>query len=255
MVVMRKIKMVVTDLDGTLLRRDKTISTYTVNVFRSLRERGILTVFASARPFDSSQPFRDVINPDADVVSGGCLVYVGTQLLRAHYLPMPQADKLLAELGAYPLITKVSARSFDKKYSSIPIEGRICVDFRAPVPDKLLHCSCRTDDEDFMQAIAMKYPEFSFIKDAESDLYDINSGEATKLNGIKEIANYFDICLSEIVAFGDGYSDVEMLQYCGTGVAMSNSVEKCKAVSDSICEDCDNDGVAHWLDNELLTIL
>lgn len=250
MVVMREIKMVVTDLDGTLLRRDKTISTYTTNVFRSLRERGILTVF-----FDSSQRFRDVIEPDADVVSGGCLVYAGTQRLSTYYLPMPQAAKLLAELDAHPLIKQVSARSIDKKYSNIPVEGRICVDFRVPVPDKLLHCSCHTDDEEFMQTIAMKYPEFSFIKDAESDLYDINSREATKLNGIKEIANHFDICLSEIVAFGDGYGDVEMLQYCGTGVAMNNSVETCKAVSDFICEDCDNDGVAHWLDNALLNNL
>ena len=249
---MMKIKMVVTDLDGTLLRRDKSISTYTVNIFRSLHERGVLTAFASARNYDSSQRFRDVIKPDADIVSGGCLVYAGARLLKADFLPMPQAARLLAELDAHPRIKQVSARSMDQKYSNIPVEGRLCVDFQAPIPDKLLHCSCRTDDVDLMQTIAMKYPEFSFIKDVESDLYDINSKEATKLNGIRELANYFGICLSEIVAFGDGYSDVEMLRSCGIGVAMENSAEECKAVSNFICEDCDNDGVAHWLENVLL---
>ena len=45
------IKMIVTDLDNTLLRRDKTVSDYTAHVFRRVRERGILIAFATARDF------------------------------------------------------------------------------------------------------------------------------------------------------------------------------------------------------------
>lgn len=45
------IKLVVTDLDNTLLRRDKTVSDYTVTVFERLRERRVLVAFATARYF------------------------------------------------------------------------------------------------------------------------------------------------------------------------------------------------------------
>ena len=44
------IKMIVTDLDGTLLKNDKSISTYTENIIKQLRSRGILFVVATARP-------------------------------------------------------------------------------------------------------------------------------------------------------------------------------------------------------------
>jgi FMN phosphatase YigB (HAD superfamily) len=46
-----EIKLIVTDLDNTLLRRDKTISDYTVDVFRRIRDRGVLVAFATARDF------------------------------------------------------------------------------------------------------------------------------------------------------------------------------------------------------------
>lgn len=251
---MNAIKLIVTDLDDTLLRRDKSISDYTVDVFRRIRERNVLIAFATARSYESSQKFRNVLNPDADIVTGGCLVFADMQLLRSYYLPEPQGSKLLAELEAYKPNKRVSARSINKRYANIPVEGRICVTFQYPLADKLLHCSCRTNDDVFMQSIAARYPEFSFIRDSESDLYDINPKDATKLNGIKIIAKHFNILLSEVIAFGDSYNDTEMLRGCGIGVAMSNAIDECKAASKFMCGDCDNDGVARWLEENILSI-
>jgi hydroxymethylpyrimidine pyrophosphatase-like HAD family hydrolase len=55
-----------------------------------------------------------------------------------------------------------------------------------------------------------------------------------------------------VVAFGDDYNDVEMLSECGIGVAMGNAIDECKAVADHICGDCDDDGMAKWLEKNLL---
>lgn len=246
------IKMVVTDLDRTLLRTDETISEYTAVVFGRCRNLGIKIVFATARSYESSQDYRITLNPDGDVVTGGCLVFSGRQLLHSYYLPNPQEAALLTELCAYPLVTRVSARSMNAAYSNIPIEGRICIDFKYPLPEKLLHCSCRTNDGIFMKSIAARYPEFSFLHISGSDLYDINPKDATKFNGVKILSEYFNIDLSEVVAFGDDYNDVEMLKECGVGVAMSNAIDECKAVSDYICDTNDNDGVAKWLEERVL---
>ena len=244
--------MVITDLDNTLLRRDKTISGHTVDVFQRLRERGVLVVFATARGLESSQEYRILINPDGDIITGGCLVFAGKQLLKIHYLPEPQGADLLAELCAYPKVKRVSARSLKKGYSNIPAEGRICVDFKSQLPEKLIHCSCLTCDNAFMKSIATRYPDFSFLHISESDLYDINPKNATKLNGVKAISEHFNVPLSEIVSFGDDFNDIEMLRNCGIGVAMSNAISECRSVADYVCGDCDEDGVAKWIEERIL---
>jgi len=73
------IKMIITDLDKTLLRSDETISEYTIDMFRRVRESGVLVAFATARSLESSQEYRLQINPDGDIVTGGCLVFSGVR--------------------------------------------------------------------------------------------------------------------------------------------------------------------------------
>lgn len=67
------------------------------------------------------------------------------------------------------------------------------------------------------------------------------------------IANEFNIDKSEIVAFGDDMNDKEMLVSMGSGVAMGNAIEEVKVIADYICDTNDNDGVAKWLDENIIT--
>ena len=73
---MADIKMIVTDLDNTLLRRDKTISNYTIDVFKRVHECGVLTAFATARDFrfvtEHISPLFD-ITPDILIADNGAL--------------------------------------------------------------------------------------------------------------------------------------------------------------------------------------
>ena len=249
---MNGIRLIVTDLDDTILRRDKTVSYYTIDVFKRAKKQGLLVAFATARFLDDSRDYRIILSPDGDIVTGGCLVFACNQLLRCNYLPEQQGVRLLAELCAHPLVKSVSARSQNARYSNIPIEGRICIDFSPPLPDKLLHCSFRTDDGTIVTSIAARYPEFLFLHVSGSDLYDINPKDATKLKGVKTLLDYYSINLSEVAAFGDDYNDIEMLRECGVGVAMRNSIDECKEVANYICGDCDEDGVANWIEENIL---
>lgn len=67
------------------------------------------------------------------------------------------------------------------------------------------------------------------------------------------IANEFNIDKSEIVAFGDDMNDKEMLVSMGSGVPMGNAIEEVKMIADYICDTNDNDGVAKWLDENIIT--
>jgi hydroxymethylpyrimidine pyrophosphatase-like HAD family hydrolase len=76
--------------------------------------------------------------------------------------------------------------------------------------------------------------------------------DATKAKAVAAVANYLDIEQTEIVAFGDDANDIDLLQYCGVSVAVSNAINEVTAVADHICDDNDNDGVAKWLEENVL---
>lgn len=96
-----------------------------------------MIAFATAQSFESSQEYRILLKPDGDIITGGCMVFSRGQLLRSYYLPDPQGGAaLLAELCSYPSIMRVAACSLNTGYSNKPIEGRICIDFKSPPPEK-----------------------------------------------------------------------------------------------------------------------
>ena len=63
------------------------------------------------------------------------------------------------------------------------------------------------------------------------------------MSGIKNIP------LNQMIAFGNGENDIDMLKTAGIGVAMGNSFESVKSAADDICDDCENNGIAKYLIN------
>ena len=80
----------------------------------------------------------------------------------------------------------------------------------------------------------------------------IMNRKAKKSLAVKFLAERYGYNMGEIAAFGDDYNDVEMLKQCGIGVAVANAIDEAKAAADYICESNDNDGVAKWIEVNLL---
>ena len=68
------VKMIVTDLDGTLLKDDKSISTHTETIIKQLRNSGILFVLATARPIRAVKGFLPWLSYDAAIFHNGAVV-------------------------------------------------------------------------------------------------------------------------------------------------------------------------------------
>ena len=77
--------------------------------------------------------------------------------------------------------------------------------------------------------------------------------KATKLNGIRLLAERYGIGLSETAAFGDDYNDIDMLSACGKGVAVENALPEVKAAANEVCGSSEEDGVARWIWDNVLT--
>lgn len=78
---MMNIKMIVTDLDNTLLRSDKSISKYTISIFSKCQKKGIKVVFATARSKQAAARFLDMFMPDVFIGYGGALALSGDEVI------------------------------------------------------------------------------------------------------------------------------------------------------------------------------
>ena len=76
--------------------------------------------------------------------------------------------------------------------------------------------------------------------------------DSGKIAAIKTLSEKCGISLADFAAFGDDLNDIGMLQICGTGVAVSNAVKEAADAADFITSSNDEDGVALWLEENIL---
>jgi Cof subfamily protein (haloacid dehalogenase superfamily) len=74
-----------------------------------------------------------------------------------------------------------------------------------------------------------------------------------KWTGLQRIADYYEIPLERIIAFGDEDNDMEMIRYAGQGIAMGNAIESLKQIANSVTASNEEDGIAVYLEKVLLS--
>ena len=256
------IKMIVTDLDRTLLRDDKTISRYTSETLAGLRARGIPFVIATARPTRAVRKLMPWLGFDGAVFFNGAVVTAGEEELSAYKID-GALDILRAILRDKPE-TQLSVEMDDYLYSNMPPEslgdwGRdycYTTDFHGAAgrqAEKILISAKGTPPEGWAGEYAKYIPDGLYMQTSENTLLMVMNEKATKLNGIKLLAGHWGVGLSEIAAFGDDVNDIDMLTECGAGVAVGNALPEVKAAADEVCGGNGEDGVARWIRANVLT--
>lgn len=72
-----------------------------------------------------------------------------------------------------------------------------------------------------------------------------------KAKGLSILLNKIGLKREELMAFGDGYNDIPMLQFAGMGVAMDNAADEIKKAADKVAPNNDDDGIAVFLEKEM----
>jgi Cof subfamily protein (haloacid dehalogenase superfamily) len=260
---MVNIKMIVTDLDNTLLRKDKTISQYSRAVFRSCIEHGVIVVFATARPERATRQWQ--IDKEAIYVisnNGATVSKGGNEILN---IPISESTKqeVLRRFADDENIIGLTVETGDFLYtredhSNWPMRGDdggwnpIQYDFLVPPPEDICKLSVECKIPEILSSILSNFSELQVFPNNGEHWHQITHKTATKLNAITYLSNMTGIAMRDILAFGDDYNDVEMLKGCGVGVAVGNAVADAKQAADFICDTNDNDGVARFLEKNLL---
>ena len=248
------IKTIIVDLDRTLLHTDKTISAYAVKVFEECKKCGLEIMVATARPFRDAKKYCDIIGADAMVVSNGARIICRDQ--RTDYgISLRSAENLLNTLKRYPSL-RITVETGECAYSNFPIE-----DYETILSDDLVGISnnegvlkilVHLDDSETLTIVKNELSDDLYYTVAHGYLMQIMNSYATKWNGIKTLMDICCCSLGETVYFGDDQDDVEPIKMCGLGIAVSNGIAEVKAVADYIAECNDDDGVAKFIEHQIL---
>jgi len=250
------IRLVVTDLDGTLLRDDKSISDYTRSVVQQVRARGTKVACATARGRVEVVVPNDML--DAQISGNGAITSIDGKIIHQVLVPYRAARPLLmachergmlivASIGGkwYAMAEELDDRDFGVKHE--------IVDFSVFNIDteKVWVWIDSPEDLDFMRS---HLSDELYLQVSRDGLAMVMHRGATKSNAALALAQHWGITPSQIVAFGDDLNDIDMLKACGTGVVMGNAIDKVKAISAIHADTNENNGVAKWLDVNILNI-
>lgn len=270
---MMKYKILVLDVDGTLLNDEKIITRHTLSALLKVQQMGIRIVLASGRPTYGLLALAKSL--ELGNYGGFILSYNGCQIIRADNGEIIFERRINPEL--LPYIEKKARKNdfalftyHDNLIFTNEMSNRHVQD------EALLNDLVVIDEEEFSTAIDFAPCKCMLVSDDEQALTELEEYWKKRLDGVLDVfrsepfflevvpcgvdkANtlgvlmeYLNISREEVMAVGDGVCDVAMLQLAGMGVAMGQSPDSVKACADYVTTANEEDGVALVVEKMIL---
>ena len=259
---MADIRVICCDIDGTLVRDDKSLSEENAMwIHKAVHEKGVHFALVSGRPVNGVRPFYDRMGITGPVscFNGGTLVDESGRIVDDHRMPHDLAVELF-EIGENRTPDIVI---FDGMTWYLRTRDCYCYEQKKRVYES----DCRTGDfrkllgqfdtnkmifispdkevlASVMAEIGRKIDSSRYTSYRNADFLEIMPSGYDKSSAIDALAKLFDVNLEQIMALGDDYNDVPMLRRAGCSVAMANAVPEAKAAARFITDTNNNDGVA-----------
>lgn len=269
---MGKKHLIALDLDGTLLKDDKTISTTTKKVLDKAQAEGHIVMIATGRPYRASERYYHELNLKTPIVNfnGAFVHHPLEKSWETNHTPLDihvakdiveacQAHKyhnIIAEV-----IDDVFIHHHDERLLEIFSMGNPKIqmgDLRESLTHSPTSLLIHTDEEhvqtirDHLDGIHAEVIEQRSWA-VPWHIIEIVKHGLNKAVGIKRVSEYLDIPKERIIAFGDEDNDLEMIEYAGYGIAMGNAISPLKNIAKETTLSNEEDGIAVYL-NELLNL-
>ncbi len=261
-------KLIATDLDGTLVRSDDTVSEFTHEILAQVRAAGIRVVAATGRgPRLTSLTRNDIRDADFLVMAQGGWVLdqaESTYLLRSRLSGAALAG-VLADLETR--VGRLSVMVEALEHDDAPLWGDYDPTWRYPVVlEQRPRPECLTGDVikafarsfdlpvDDLLAVARQVipPHVASVTQAGLDYIEICPANVDKGTGLAVVAEAVGVDPADVLVFGDMPNDLPMFAWAGwSRVAVGNAHPELLAVSDEVTLTNDQDGVAVYLDKLL----
>ncbi|MFW0874289.1 HAD family hydrolase [Rhodococcoides corynebacterioides] len=266
---MAGVKLFATDLDGTLLRSDRTVSPRIAAALRSAAESGIEVVWATARARHSVHEFAAMCGFRGIALCANGAVVIdladGTPVIRSTVGLDPAAGVAAVDAVRRAVPGTVFAAVGPTTFVAEPGYAALCVfsdHHREPESMVLADERFPALTEDVVKIVA-RHPEVDSVDlyraatDAGLDLAVTHSGAPyveMAARGVSKAAALAALCgergidAVDVAAAGDARNDLEMLAWAGTAVVPENAIAEVRAIADRIVPSNDDDGVAVYLE-------
>ena len=257
-------KLIAMDFEGTLLRDDKTISENTKNILKLYKDLGYLIVGVTARTLKSA---KDVIPLDIFnylIINNGVSIYNvdSNEMIYQGNIDKDTAKTITEEIESLcEQIDYVTDNMYyiyiNKKNSNLDFIRDISSIEKIGEPVARMNAFLKDIDKvkDYYELISTKYNNVNCFIMQDSDSINkwlvINPKGVNKANTLKELGKMENISLDEMIFFGDGLNDLEVMAEVGLGVAMGNALEEIKDKSKEVTESNNEDGIVKFLDRKL----
>jgi len=258
-------RLLATDLDGTLLRDDRSVSSRTADVLARMSAEGRQVVLVTGRPIRwLSEVYDQLREPVPAICANGAVVYdpVEDVVLRTD----PLSPDLLAEV-ARRLRAEVPEVTF-----AVEITDSREMRYEAEYPVHRPDMGCRLVDapEELLSAPAVKLLARAGSQDPDafvtivsgalaglaeathssySGLVEISAAGVTKAAGLAWLCARYAVPAEQVVAFGDMPNDLPMLTWAGRAVAVANAHPAVREIADETAGSNQEDGVAAYLED------
>ncbi len=268
-----KYKLLVLDVDGTLLNEAKDVTSRTLATLRKVQQTGVRIVLASGRPTHGLKPLVKAL--ELDIYGGFVLSYNGCQIINA------KDGEVLFERRINPeMIPYLERKAIRNDFAIFTYKGDTIItndSANIHIQDEAnLNNMKIVEKKDFSSAIDFSPYKCMLVSDDEQELIGLEEHWKKRLDGTLDTfrsETYFlevvppgidkantlgfliemlGIESDEIIAIGDGVCDVTMIQLAGLGIAMSNAQESVKRCADMVTASNENEGVAVAIEKTIL---
>lgn len=271
---MNKYKVIVMDVDGTLLNKSKKISEKTKKALMRAQENGIKLILASGRPTSGLMDYAKEL--EMDKYDGLLVSFNGSKVVRYKYdeilfneaMTIKQGKAVLEHLKKFNVIPMI-----DKKDTLYVNDVYNCFVNYQGIPFNIIQYEARGGkfklaEEKDLAAFA-DYPlnkiltagDPEYLKNNYKEMmepfkdtlncaftadfyFEFTAKDIDKAKALDTVLSKFGYNSDEVIAFGDGENDISMIKYAGLGIAMDNAVEKLKKNCDYVTSSNNEDGIA-----------
>ena len=269
-----KYKLLVLDVDGTLLNEEKVISKRTLSALLKVQQTGVRIALASGRPTYGLLPIAKSL--ELGLYGGFILSYNGSQIINAKNGEILFERRINPEMIPYiekkavknnfALFTYHDDTLLTNSPDNVHVQEEAALNNLKIITEKefstaidFAPCKCMlvSDDEEALTGLEIHWKKrLDGVLDvfrSEPYFLEVVPCSVDKANTLAVLLEYLGIQRDEVMAIGDGVCDVTMIQMAGTGVAMGNSVESVKICADYTTDTNANDGVAQAVEKLILT--
>jgi Cof subfamily protein (haloacid dehalogenase superfamily) len=256
------------DLDGTVLRRDLTITGATVDALHALRERGVRLVVATGRRFEGAREYAARLGfsgEDPVICYGGSMVRrMNGETLLHRTLPKDLSIEVMewaAERGLHVRVfmdgkivvspeTSATLRHLRRSETTdVEVVESLASWLRngGEEPTKLVIVDNPDEVPEWLEEAQRAFSRRLFVTRSLPHYVEVGGLEGTKASALEFLCGLWDVEPARTLAFGDADNDIDMLSFAGLGVSVGGMSEEVRAVADAVAPSVDEDGVASFI--------